>query len=262
MSRRFNARRVSSGAAGVYVLSSGLTRMEEAPGMGIFFYPDDATRITVDDSNKASSLIDRIGGNEITSSGALMPTLGAISPTGRRGLTFTASANHRMVSVDATIANLIEGNIPYSEFLVIQCTNLSASRVIWCIGDSGNSTNCIYDQIIATTGLDNTARGDGVGVAGSSGTVAHTTSIAVLTKIYDGDSTSSWINGVQSMTDLVNARTVAADQYIMGCRRLSGAFGAGMEGTIWAHGIAPNTIWTSQEREAVEADATEWFIGS
>lgn len=227
---------------------------------GVFYDFGDTTRITKDGSERISSIFDRVSNDEaVQATDAQKPVWGATSPTGRRGATFAAASTRRLVGTTARLPDLLDGVTAYSCLWVATFSGFAAARAVWGVGDSGSSPNCIIDSANATTGLDNRARGDGSATTGNNGG-AHGTSIVVSSTVFTGAAYSSWLDGTASVSSAANTRSIAVDTFVMGCRRLSGAYNAGMDGVIYALLVAPGIQWTTAQRQSYEAAARRYWV--
>lgn len=244
-------RRKPRGGGGLSPTARALKRLLAAPGADVFYDGDYLAGITKDGSEKVSALMSRIGVHTVEQATAgNQPVWGATSPTGRRGVTFTAASNHRLIDPLTTIGGLYDGSQAYSALWVVKLASAATLQCVWSIGDSGSSTNVIQERVGAS-GEDSRVR---IADADSSAAGAHSTTIVCATTLYTGAAYSSWINGTLAINASANVVAPTCDQLAIGTRRNAGAYGLPFGGEFYCL-ILSRTQWTASERQALEAAA-------
>lgn len=237
-------------------LGGPLVTLLNAPSADVFFDGGWLQGMTRNSSNAVSALLSRIGSYTVEqATGANQPAWGATSPSGRRGITFTAASPHRLVDPAAVLAGLYDGNQEYSALYVAKYAAPTTQQMLWSFGDSASSPNVISSGSAVTSGADRRIRGDGVGQTGVNGAgAAHSASIACVTEVYSGAAYSSWINGVAAITAGSGVRTATCDQFMIGGYRSSGSFGLPFGGEFYGL-ILSRVQWTTAERQVLERAA-------
>lgn len=248
MRRSRQDRRSAGGAA------PSLATLLAAPGAVTIFLPE---RATPDGSNRVASLSAVVGTCTVAeATDAAKPTLTATSPTGRKGLTLAASSSQKLVESSSALAAIIDGAQPYSSLWVAKFAGFSATRTVWGIGTAASSANCVQEGAASTSGNDDRTRGDAATTSNAGS--AHSTSIECVSTVYNGSTYSSWINGTLSINAGANTRAPTCDTFSLGCRRLTGAYSAYMDGEIYCL-IVSTSQWTTAERQALERAAKAYW---
>lgn len=231
-----------------------------APGADAFYDVDYLAGVTKDGSDKVSALLSRIGGHTLEqSSGPNQPTWGALSPTGRRGITFTGASGHRLVDPLTTLGALYTGTQAYSALWVAKISAPgTGTQAVWSIGASGSTTHVFHEGSQNTTGNDQRIRF----TAGAANTEnvgsAHSTTIVCATTLFTGSAYSAWLNGAASISASANTRSSTVDQLALGTRRISGAFGSNFTGEFYGL-VLSRLQWTANERQALERAAKAYW---
>lgn len=228
-----------------------------APGADVFYDADYLAGITKDGSSKVSAMMSRIGGHTVEQATAgNQPTWGATSPSGRLGITFVAASNHRLVDPLTTLGALYDAVQAYSALWVVKFTTAAANQAVFGFGDSGSSANTIVE------GTNSSSQDVRIRTATSSTTNAsvatHSTTIVCVTSLFTGGAYSSWLNGSAALSAAANVRSPTCDQFCIGARRLSGAFGLPFGGEFYGL-ILSRSQWSTGERQTLEAAAKAYW---
>lgn len=256
MNRRGRAFRRTNATSG----NPNMRVLLAAPSLYLAYDAD--YQVTKDGSNLVTNLISRVGGHTIAATGAQRPTWGASSPTGRRGITFASASANRLVDPLTVVAAQLDGTQAYSALWGARFTTPTdgTQQILWGLGNSGNTADAIQEGIDATSGNDRRARGSvALGLAAHAGN-AHSTTIVTGSTVYTAATVSSWINGTASIVAAANVREPSCDMFLIGARRLSGAYAAHFNGEFFWLSIALGA-WTTAQRQAQEA-ALKAYLGT
>lgn len=232
-----------------------------APGADVFFDADYTAGLTKDGSEKVSAWLSRIGGYTVEeASGPNQPTWGATSPTGRRGITFSVADSTRLIDPNTTLGLLYTGTQAMSSLVVLKYASHATTQIAWSIA-TGQTTyaDTIRESPNVTTGVDRRIRSALAGTTVSTGSQALGTSLAISTMTYDGSVINSWVNRTLSVNASANTRAPATGRFMVGCGVTTadaptGFFGGEIYGLILSR-----SVWTTAQRQALEAAAAAYW---
>lgn len=242
--RRVNARGCQSSAS-----AQALATLLAAPGAIAFFDSEYGV-----DADSVGSVTMRIGG--VLTASASKPARATLSPSGKRGITFTQASNQYLKQDASSIAAAI-ANGDYSALWVARSGGSAALRGSWGAGSSSGAA--VVAHTVSSSNKDGTRRVTTAGGAtGNTSTVdAPTSGCSVLTTIYDttADTYDTWVSGATSLVAQANARDgTGADTLLIGGLWSAGVLANPSGLTIWGLIIATGK-WTTAQRTSLEAAA-------
>lgn len=243
--RRFAARTQSTYAKALAILMT-------APGVDADYDAAWLAGITKDGSEKVSALLSRVGGYTVEQATAgNQPTWGSTAPTGVRGISFVAANSHRLVDPLAALGGLYDATQAYSALWVVKFTTAAANQAVFGFGDSANSANTILEGSNSSSQDVRIRTATSTTTNTNTGSPTHSSTIVCATSLFTGSAYSSWINGVASLAAAANTRSAVCDQFVLGARRLNGAFGLPFGGDFYRL-ILSRTQWSTSQRQLLE----------
>lgn len=250
-------RRVSPRGGGLSPQLRAINALSAIPNTVAFF--DSSYRVTEDVSHNVTAVTMRVGGALTPSVSA--PVVGSVvSPTGKRGVTFTLASNQYLIQAASSIATAI-AEADYSALTLVRTAAGATVRANWAAGDNDGAAQ-VANVITGAEQLRHTRATSGGAATNSNGaTVLSTSAPSLITETYDatGNLYNSWLNGTAEVAASANARdATGADTFIIGASWSSGAITLPSDATVWCVLIALG-IWTTAQRQAYEAAArTLW----
>ena len=239
-------------------LYNALAVLMGAPGADVFYDGGYLAGLTKDGSENVSNLASRIGVHTVASSGGNRPVWGATSPSGARGIAFTAASSHRLVDPLTTLGGLYDDVQAYSWLWVGKIAAPTTAQRTFSFGNAGSTTDIISSSTVSGTGVDRFQRINAAGGLTTNDGSAHSTAIVCHTGVFTGSAVSSWLNGTLSINAGANTRAPACDQFMIGALRTAGAYTAHFGGEFYAL-ILSRSQWTTTERQALERAAKTYW---
>lgn len=247
--RRMGVRRRARGCGAVAGPAQWLATLRGATGLVAMFYPEQASSVTKDGSNNVDALAPIVGTASLTETSTNRPVWGATSPTGRRGITFTAASSQRLKESSSALAAIIDGSQAYSSLWVAKQASAGATAALWSAGSS-STTDSIYEGVVSTGGERHrrfqtaATQNDGSALG---------TSIAMVSAVYTGSAYSSWLNGTASLVAAANVRAPTCDMFSIGCQ-VSATPAGHWGGDFWLLMLSTSQ-WSTAERQRYESAA-------
>jgi hypothetical protein len=186
------------------------------------------------DDGTTSTWIDRIGGTvcQSTSQATRLQYSGSIAGLNNRpGWNGVAANATKLVSTTATLAELIDGVVPYTLYCVRKATDVTAFNMV-CSAGSTTLAQYIYHSAGPVSGANFVTRRDGVGQTQSGGAVNALTAAAVDSAVFSGTAESLWSNGSRSLSAGVNTRSPTCDRFVIGALLSGGVYSLSFWGAI------------------------------
>lgn len=234
--------------------------LEAAPG--IIELLDSEYGYALDSSNKVSLWLGRKGNLLVQPSGPLQPLYGALSPAGRRGITFAAASSQYLIQSSSPIAAAL-ANASYSMLAVLQPNATGASRTFWACGDV-DTQGTIAHQVTATGKEAYRRTTSAGGATNNTSTTDVGPAPSIVSATYDAtaDLYNSWVNGGAAQVNQSQTRdATGVDALLAGASMTLGAITNPTNATVWGLLIALG-VWTTADRLRLEQAARIYFLGA
>lgn len=244
-------------ALGDNLAPSPLDTLLRAPGAEVIYNADYGWTKS---ANKVSGLAAQLGNYALAqATGAQQPTYGATSPSGRAGISFSGGAQ-RLVDPSAALAQLLDGTQQYSALSVSSSPTITGA--LWSLGNSSTAFELGYENS-TTSGVFRLTRGHSGGNAsaiGSVTTVAGTIHCMTHTLTTNAALASAWTDGAITInaSAALSGKAPVCDTFALGGLFSNGAWTAPFTGTFYFL-IISTSIWSTAERQALEAAAKSYF---
>lgn len=207
--------------------------MAEAEPLALFDFDYEAGRAV--SGGTFSALLDRTGAHTISQGdGPSQFAATPVSPTGRRGAAISAAANQRMLGAP-DVATALRNSQGYSTMIVARPNNTASSRCWLGLGQvSGQNT--IAERYTAARFAEYRRSNTAGDATANTGTVAYDSgALNVMTRVYTGAATSSWMNSLLSVNAAANTRVTAGlDTLVVGSAFQNNVFSLPADGDLYA----------------------------